>query len=283
MLETGLESIAYNLNRKNNDLKFFDFGKTYSTTGSGKYHETEHLCLYITGNVQEDSWRNKSRKTDLYFLKGMVMALMKLLGMQADSFGAFTHKKLYPALQIRINGSVLIQLGAANTSLLSRFDIKQPVFFADFNWNALIAQAENSEIKIEEVPKFPVVFRDLALVVPNQLKYEEAEKTIRKLKLKQLQNIQLFDVFESDKLGEGKKSMAISPSSKTKNANAIGKVSAPSADNNPQFVSVILSVLPPGSNIGPLVQPIGLIFSAVAYSARNSRPACTVTWPILAG
>ena len=74
----------------------------------------------------------------------------------------------------------------------------------------MIAQAENSEIKIEEIPKFPVVFRDLALVVPNQLKYEEAEKTIRKLKLKQLQNIQLFDVFESDKLGKGKKSMAIS-------------------------------------------------------------------------
>ena len=210
MLETGLESIAYNLNRKNNDLKLFDFGKTYSTTGSGKYHETEHLCLYITGNVQEDNWRKKSSKTDLYFLKGVVMALTKLLGIQADSFGAFTHKKLYPALQIKINGSVVIQFGAVHTSLLSRFDIKQPVFFADFKWNAMITQAENSEIKIEEIPKFPVVFRDLALVVPNQLKYEEAEKTIRKLKLKQLQNIQLFDVFESDKLGKGKKSMAIS-------------------------------------------------------------------------
>jgi phenylalanyl-tRNA synthetase beta chain len=210
MLETGLESIAYNLNRKNNNLKFFDFGKTYRTTGSGKYHETEHLCLYMTGNVQEDSWRNKSGTSDFYFLKGTVAALLKLLGFEAGSFESLTHKKLTPALQFRINGSVAVQSGAVHTSLLNRFDIKQPVFFADLNWNALIVQAENSEIKIEEIPKFPVVYRDLAIIVPNQLKYEEAEQTVRKLKLKQLQNIQLFDVFESDKLGEGKKSMAIS-------------------------------------------------------------------------
>jgi len=210
MLETGLESIAYNLNRKNNDLKFFDFGKTYSTSGSGKYSETEHLCLYITGNVHEDNWRNKKGKTDFYFLKGVVTALLKLLGVQADNFEAFTHKKLSSALQVRINGSVMIQLGAVNNSLLNQFDIKQAVFFADINWDALRLQAENNEIKIEEIAKFPSVYRDLAIIVPGQLKYEEAEKVVHRLKLGYLQDIRLFDVFESKKLGEGKKSMAIS-------------------------------------------------------------------------
>jgi phenylalanyl-tRNA synthetase beta chain len=210
MLETGLEAIAYNLNRKNNDLKFFDFGKTYNKHGSGKYYETEHLCLYITGNVQEDSWRGKTVKADFYFLKGVVTSLLKLLGVEPDSFEVFTHKKLSPALQVRINGSVMIQSGEVNNSLLNQFDIKQPVFFADINWNALQVQAENKEIRAEDIPKFPAVYRDLAIIVPAQLKYEEAERTVLKLRLDNLRDVKLFDVFESEKLGKGKKSMAIS-------------------------------------------------------------------------
>src|SRR4029078_5027730 len=86
MLETGLEAIAYNLNRKNNDLKFFDFGKTYGTTARNKYHETEHLCLYITGNTNEISWRNKERRADIYFLKGIVSDVLQLLGLKPDNF-----------------------------------------------------------------------------------------------------------------------------------------------------------------------------------------------------
>jgi phenylalanyl-tRNA synthetase beta chain len=210
MLETGLEAVAYNLNRKNNDLKFFDFGKTYNKHGSGKYYETEHLCLYVTGNVQEDNWRGKTGKADFYFLKGVVTSLLKLLGVEPDSFEVFTHKKLSPALQVRINGSVIIQSGAVHNSLLNQFDIKQPVFFADINWNALHVQAENKEIRIEDIPKFPAVYRDLAIIVPARLKYEEAEKTVQKLRLGNLRDVRLFDVFESEKLGEGKKSMAIS-------------------------------------------------------------------------
>ena len=210
MLETGLQSIAYNLNRKNNDLKFFDFGKTYSTSGTGKYHETEHLCLYVTGNVQENSWRSKPRRADFYFVNGVVAAILKLLGVSADNFESFHHKKLSTAVHARINGSVMIQLGEVTSSLLNRFDIKQPVFFADINWNAVQVQAEHAEIKIDEIPRFPIVYRDLAIVVDRDRKYEEAEKAIERLRLKNLQQVGLFDVFESEKLGSGKKSMAMS-------------------------------------------------------------------------
>ena len=210
MLETGLESIAHNLNRKNNDLKFFDFGKTYSTSGSGKYYETEHLCLYVTGSVKQDGWRNKGGKADFYFLKGVVSALLKLLGVEPDSFEIFSHKKLSSAAQIRINGSVMIQLGEVNNSLLNQFDIRQAVFFADVNWDALHVQAEHKEIKIEEIPRFPVVYRDIAMIVNARLKYEEVEKAVQKLRLNNLREMRLFDVFESEKFGEGKKSMAIS-------------------------------------------------------------------------
>ncbi|MFI5186355.1 MAG: phenylalanine--tRNA ligase subunit beta [Chitinophagales bacterium] len=209
MLETGLESIAHNLNRKNNDLKFFDFGKTYSTTGPGRYYETEHLCLYISGNVQEDSWRNKTVRADIFFLKGIVTSLLKLLGVNANNFETFIHKKLSPALHIRTSETVMIQLGAVQNSLLDQFDIRQPVFFADIYWSSLLMQAGRNQVKTEEIPKFPAVYRDLAIVVPSQTKYEQAERSIQKIKLNYLQNVKLFDVFESDKLGKGKKSMAI--------------------------------------------------------------------------
>jgi phenylalanyl-tRNA synthetase beta chain len=209
MLETGLQAIAYNLNRKNNDLRFFDFGKTYTKQGTGKYFETEHLCLYITGNLHDESWRNKSGHADFYYLKGVINALLQILGSKPDAFEIFSHKKLSPALQVRINGSVMIQFGGVSNSMLNRFDIKQPVFFADINWNALRVQAEHNEIKIEDAPKFPLVSRDIAMIVDRGLKYEEAERAVQKLKLAQLSQVRLFDVFESDKLGADKKSMAI--------------------------------------------------------------------------
>jgi len=113
-------------------------------------------------------------------------------------------------LQIRINGSVMIQLGEISNSSLNHFDIKQPVFFADINWNALKIQSENKTARIEDIPKFPAVNRDLAIIVPRHLKYEEVEKAVQKLKLTNLQDIKLFDIFESEKLGKEKKSMAIS-------------------------------------------------------------------------
>ena len=86
MLETGLEAIAHNLNRKNNDLRFFEFGKTYQTSGSGQYSEPEHLCLYITGKNLEEGWRSKPAATDFYVLKGIVANVLQLLGITPDSF-----------------------------------------------------------------------------------------------------------------------------------------------------------------------------------------------------
>jgi len=210
MLETGLESIAHNLNRKNNDLKFFDFGKTYKTSGPGRFHETEHLCLYITGSANETSWRQPAIKSDFYFLKGVVVSLLKLLGLQPGDFENFTNKKLHSALEISINDSVLSQFGEVDQLVLNRFDIRQPVFFADIDWNTTLVRAKDAVIQVEDIPKFPAVHRDLAILVASQLKYEEAKRSVEKLKINQLQDMRLFDVFESEKLGDGKKSMAIS-------------------------------------------------------------------------
>jgi phenylalanyl-tRNA synthetase beta chain len=210
MLETGLEAIVYNLNRKNNNLKLFDFGKTYSASGSGSYHETEHLCLYVSGNVTEENWKHKPGKIDSYYLRGAAMNILRSLGIEADELRSFSNTRFSAGLQVKVQGSVMIEFGPVNTGVLNKFDIKQPVFFADFNWSALKVQAENRLISIKEISKFPSVNRDVAMIVPSELKYEEMEGTVQKIKLQYLEEMKLFDIFESEKLGEGKKSMAVS-------------------------------------------------------------------------
>ena len=209
MLETGLESIAHNLNRKNNDLRFFEFGKTYATTGSAQYSEPGHLCLYITGKNLEESWRNKPTAADFYVLKGIVAKILQLLGVTVDSFEALQHPKFESGLLGKIKEEPVLQTGIVNKKTLARFDIKQPVFFADLNWDLLSKIAAANKPAFKPIAKFPAVQRDLALIVSNQLAYEEVEKTVQKMNLKKLQAVKLFDIFESEKLGAGKKSMAV--------------------------------------------------------------------------
>jgi phenylalanyl-tRNA synthetase beta chain len=209
MLETGLEAIAHNLNRRNNDLRFFEFGKTYTTIGSAQYSEPEHLCIYITGKNNEDGWRNKSTASDFYVLKGIVAKLLQSLGVTVDSFEPLAGTKFESGLQGKIKGEVVLQTAIVHKKILNRFDIKQPVFFADLNWDLLSKIAAGSKPAFNTIPKFPAVQRDLALIVPSQLTYEEVEKAVLKIKLNKLQGVKLFDVFESEKLGAGKKSLAV--------------------------------------------------------------------------
>lgn len=210
MLETGLEAIAHNLNRRNYDLRFFEYGKTYHTTGSGKYTEPEHLCLYITGKNLEDGWRSKATPADFYVLKGVVGNLLQLLGVKDASWQPLEHPKFESGLQASVNGQVIVQVGAVHKKSLARFDIKQPVFFADLNWELLSRSAAAYKPGFQAIPKFPSVQRDLAIVVGRQLSYSEVEKAVQKIKLGKLQQLKLFDIFESEKLGKDKKSMAIS-------------------------------------------------------------------------
>ena len=111
MLETGLESVSYNLNRKNNNLKFFEFGKTYKSAGSGKYEEKEHLCLYITGDATEQDWKNKAQQADIFLIKGIVETVLKLLGLTPESFEIVSTEKFSDALQAIIDRHPVLTLG----------------------------------------------------------------------------------------------------------------------------------------------------------------------------
>jgi phenylalanyl-tRNA synthetase beta chain len=210
MLETGLEAIAHNLNRKNNNLKFFEFGRTYRTHEQNKYEEQERLCLYITGNVNEDNWKSKNNKADFYMAKGAANAILTLLGLQAGKLELFSNEKMETGLAVSLNNKNVLEICTVSKNVLARFDIKQPVFFIDADWDLLVQLFEENKNGVKGISKYPSVQRDLSLVLSKQSKYEEVENAVKKIKLNKLQHINLFDIFESEKLGAGKKSMAVS-------------------------------------------------------------------------
>ncbi len=210
MVETGLETISYNLNRKNKDLQLFEFGNTYHTTGIGAYSETEHLTLYMTGLSHPASWRTKAIPTDFYVAKGIANAVLKLCGIQKATFSVEKNPDYSTVVSAEINKKNVVTIGELSPALLKAFDIKQPIFLVDFDWKQLVKLNNSKKITYKEVSKFPAVIRDLALVVNRSVTYEALENAVSKAKIAKLQEVQLFDIFESEKLGADKKSMAVS-------------------------------------------------------------------------
>lgn len=208
MLETGLESVAYNLNRRNQNLRFFEIGKTYFTRAVGEYMEEEHLCLYLTGNDHEDSWREKSQPNDFYRLKGMATALFGLSGLDNLQFEKADGDGL--ELNLVFGKKQMGKLEQVPAKKLQLFDIKQPVFVLDIHFGSLLEAVSQNRIRYREVNKFPVMQRDLAMVVNRGISFDLIEQAVKKVKLPRLKELRLFDVFESEKLGADKKSMAIS-------------------------------------------------------------------------
>ncbi len=212
MLETGLETIAYNCNRRNHNLRLFEFGKTYATSGSGKYSETEHLCIYLSGLDTEEGWRVKSKEQDLLMAKGILQAIATLTGLPSITWSLYDSAKDTASTSIAatVSGLTIATVLEVSPKKRQQFDIKQGVVFVDIDVAALVTAAEKQKIVYKEVSKFPAVQRDLALVVDRSVTYAAIELAVATVKLPKLKGISLFDVFESDKLGVNKKSMALS-------------------------------------------------------------------------
>ena len=209
MLETGLEVVQHNINRKNENLRLFEFGKTYSINSKGKFEEPEHLCIYLSGLEQVASWKQPAVKYDFYALKGIVENLLTLTGISNRQYGELKEVHFQYGLEVKSGPAVLGKIGAVDKALLDRFDIKQPVFFADLNWNTIVKAALKYKTQFVPVPRFPAVQRDIAMVASLELPYSSVEAVMQKLNLKKLQSVQLFDVFVSNKLGADKKSLAV--------------------------------------------------------------------------
>lgn len=212
MLETGLETIAYNCNRRNHNLRLFEFGKTYATSGSGQYSEKEHLCIYLSGLDTEEGWRVKSKEQDLLMAKGILQAIATITGLPSISWSLDDTAKDTASTSVAatVGGITIAIVQEVSPKKRQQFDIKQGVVFVDIDVAALVTAAEKQKIVYSEVSKFPAVQRDLALVVDRAVTYAAIELAVGTVKLPKLKGIRLFDVFESDKLGVNKKSMALS-------------------------------------------------------------------------
>jgi phenylalanyl-tRNA synthetase beta chain len=207
--ETSLEVVAHNLNHKNNSLRLFEFGKAYSRSGAGKYAEEEMLCLVMTGNKTEAGWQQKSSPADPYSLKGVVEGLFRVLGVETEAAETMEVPKLVNHIVYKTNNKVLTGAGEVKRSVLERFGIKQPVFFAGLNWQLLSDMAATQKNELKNLPRYPAVQRDLAMVLSKEMPWAAVEEAVQKIKLDKLKVIRLFDIFESEKLGAGKKSMAV--------------------------------------------------------------------------
>ncbi|TDX00218.1 phenylalanine--tRNA ligase subunit beta [Dinghuibacter silviterrae] len=212
MLETGLEVLAYNLNRKNLSLKMFEFGKTYGHDREGKgktpFRENDHLCLYLTGAAGEDTWHHKATPVDLYYAKGATEALLKLCGIAATGQAAGEAGAGTGIVYLH-NGHPVARTSQVPAKTADRFGIRQPVFFVDIDWGQVTALYNRQPVKYREVARFPSVQRDLAMVMDEGIAYDRIKAAAFGGKLKKLRSVDLFDVFRSDKIGAGKKSVAL--------------------------------------------------------------------------
>mgnify|MGYP003307512688 CR=1 FL=1 len=222
LLFGGLESIQRNANRKHSDLRFYEFGQAYHFHRSdvdGKepitqYSEEPHLCLWLTGNKTRQSWVTKTQECSFYQLHAYVNMVLRRLGIQLDRLilEPMESDRLYSdGLTIKTqNGKTLGFMAIVSRELRRGFDIDNPVFYADLDWQQLIRQHQQYKPVIEDLPKFPEVKRDFALLVDQQVAFADLARAAYDTERKLLRHVYLFDVYEGKNLEEGKKSYALS-------------------------------------------------------------------------
>lgn len=219
LLASGLESIVYNLNRKNLNLSFYEFGKTYAQQSPDtskdvleRFNESMHLSLFITGSVNHESWYQDVKTGDVYYLKFIVDKLLKKLKIDDRMFEAskISDEVFETGLALEWNGKKVVELGLLKANILRIFEINQKVYWADFNWDLVLAILKNHKLSYKPVPKFPEVRRDLALLVNADVEFEQLKKMAFETEKKLLKAVNLFDVYEGDKIEKGKKSYALS-------------------------------------------------------------------------
>ena len=208
LLFSGLEAISYNINRRNSDLKFFEFGKTYHKFPSG-YEENKHLTMFVTGNRNQESWTNEQKSSDFFLFKGYVSGVLTRLGIQKTQNLPVTSDVFSEGIAIGFGNDILVEYGVVKKQILKHFDIKQEVLFADFNW-ALILKLLSNKIKFTEIPKYPEVRRDLSLLLDENVSFDTIYNIARQTEKSLLKDISLFDVYKGKNLPEGKKSYAVS-------------------------------------------------------------------------
>jgi len=209
MLFSGLEAIAYNANRRAGNLKFYEFGKTYHLT-EDKYREDQHFSVFLTGNNGGEQWNTKVNPVSFYNLKAAVDGLLEKLSIKDFTIEDTTCSKLSYGLNYMRGQKRIVKFGAVNGKALKKADVDQPVFYADFNFDAILQLVLKNVIVNQEIPKFPSVRRDLSMLVDKAVTFNQLKQVSQKTERKLIKEVNVFDVYEGDKLPAGKKSYALS-------------------------------------------------------------------------
>ncbi len=221
LLFGGLETIAYNQKRKNPDLRLYESGKIYlkkiihtepnPEAKQWPYLELNRFAIFMTGRKKPESWNANSDSVDFYDLKTEVQNILNRLGFSESRFEAIESVEFSEALKVISRKKEIVRFGNVSKKILKALDISGDVYFADFDWDAVLSLLSSSkEIRFTEVPKFPSVRRDLALVIDKKVAYKEVEELAWQTEKNLLKEINLFDVYEGEKIGTDKKSYAVS-------------------------------------------------------------------------
>ena len=220
LLFGGLENIKRNLNRKIEDLRFFEFGNCYHYDASKlsdnhmtAYSEELHLGMWLAGKREHNSWIKENEKTSIYELKAHVENVFRRLGVQAQALNISENAEsdlMSVTLKYTAhNGKDIAVLGIVKHGILQKLDISGDVFFADINWTNLMKLTRKNKVVYSKLSKFPPVSRDLALLVKSDVKFADIERIARSTEKKLLKSVELFDVYEGKNIGEGMKSYAV--------------------------------------------------------------------------
>ena len=209
LLFSGLESISYNLNRKNNSLKLYEFGKTYHKYEKG-YQEDKHLTIFVSGARTKDSWTSLTQNSEFFYLKGIVMSILERIGVTNIKTSPVKSDVFSEGIVLSLGKNKLVEFGVIKKKILKEFGIKQEVLFADFDWTSILSISGKKKIKVSMLPKFPSVKRDLALLLDEKITFKEIYDLAFQSERNLLKDVGLFDVYQGDKLPEGKKSYAVS-------------------------------------------------------------------------
>ena len=219
LLYGGLSSIIWNINRQNLDLKFYEFGHCYFHHKSGQTYpkaedfiEKSSLDLFISGNTGRQSWNSKINLTDFFNLKSSVEMILSRLGLKPESLTMRESDKKYFAesLTYIFNNKIVAEAGRISKKYLTQFDIRQDIYYGHIEWDFLLKLIKTNHISFQELPKYPSVRRDLALLLERGVKFSQIREIAFRTEKNILHDVTLFDVYESDNLGKNKKSYAVS-------------------------------------------------------------------------
>ncbi|UKM64215.1 phenylalanine--tRNA ligase subunit beta [Flavobacteriaceae bacterium GSB9] len=209
LLFSGLEAISFNINRKRQDLKLFEFGKTYHDFGD-KREEFKHLSLFITGNQNTENWHGTNKKSDFFLMKGLIVSVLERLGISRFKESPISNDLFSEGLTLSLGKNKIADFGLVKKQVLKHFDISQEVIYADFNWDTVLDLVKHNKIKFTEIPKYPEVRRDFALLLDDNVTFESIYNIAKQSEKKLLKAVNLFDVYQGKNLPKGKKSYAVS-------------------------------------------------------------------------